>query len=148
MSELLQRAADSGELDRQDEHMPGEAFIGLMDSFADAADPAVAWLRQLIAGRGWTEWTRIEKARADGITARRWPRLNRRTHLPGARSSRDHDWRGLSCRVGRCNTRRIHAGPIDPRALSPSWICACPGSTASRPPVGSGPICPTSMLSS
>ena len=61
MSELLQRAADNGELDRQDEHMPDEAFIGLMDSFADAAHPAVARLRELIAERGWTGWTRIEK---------------------------------------------------------------------------------------
>jgi hypothetical protein len=61
MSELLQRAADSGELDRQDEHMPDEAFIRLMDSFADAAHPAVARLRELIAERGWTGWTRIEK---------------------------------------------------------------------------------------
>ena len=61
MSELLQRAADSGELDRQDEHRPDEAFIGLMDSFADASHPAVARLRELIAERGWTGWTRIEK---------------------------------------------------------------------------------------
>jgi hypothetical protein len=29
----------SGELDRQDEHMPDEAFIRLMDSFADVAQP-------------------------------------------------------------------------------------------------------------
>ena len=61
MSELLERAADSGELDRQDEHMPDKAFIGLMDSFADASHPAVARLRELIAERGWTGWTRIEK---------------------------------------------------------------------------------------
>jgi DNA-binding transcriptional MerR regulator len=61
MSELAEQAADSGELDRQDEHMPDEAFIGLMDSFADASHPAVARLRELIAERGWTGWTRIEK---------------------------------------------------------------------------------------
>jgi len=61
MSELLEQAADSGELDRQDEHMPDEAFIRLMDSFADASHPAVARLRELIAERGWTGWTRIEK---------------------------------------------------------------------------------------
>jgi DNA-binding transcriptional MerR regulator len=61
MSELLEQAADSGELDRQDELMPDEAFIHLMDSFADAAHPAVARLRELIAERGWTGWTRIEK---------------------------------------------------------------------------------------
>jgi DNA-binding transcriptional MerR regulator len=61
ISELLQQAADSGELDRQDEHMPDEAFIHLMDSFADASHPVVARLRELIAERGWTGWTRIEK---------------------------------------------------------------------------------------
>jgi DNA-binding transcriptional MerR regulator len=61
LSELLQQAADSGELDRQDEHMPDAAFIGLMDSFADASHPAVGRLRELIAERGWTGWTRIEK---------------------------------------------------------------------------------------
>ena len=61
MSELLQQAADSGELDRQDEHMPDAAFIGLMDSFSDASHPAVGRLRELIAERGWTRWTRIEK---------------------------------------------------------------------------------------
>src|SRR5664280_1083309 len=61
MSELLEQAADSGELDRQDEHTPDEAFIRLMDSFADASHPAVARLRELIAERGWTGWTRIEK---------------------------------------------------------------------------------------
>ncbi len=72
MSELLEQAADSGELDRQDEHMPDEAFIRLMDSFADASHPVVARLRELIAERGWTGWTRIEKRepeasrRADG----------------------------------------------------------------------------------
>lgn len=61
MSELLQQAADSGELDRQDELMPDAAFIGLMDSFADSSHPAVGRLRELIAERGWTGWTRIEK---------------------------------------------------------------------------------------
>lgn len=61
MSELLQQAPDSGELDRQDEHMPDAAFIGLMDSFSDASHPAVGRLRELIAERGWTGWTRIEK---------------------------------------------------------------------------------------
>jgi len=61
MSELLQQAADSGGLDRQDENTPDSAFIGLMDSFSDASHPAVGRLRELIAERGWTGWTRIEK---------------------------------------------------------------------------------------
>ena len=61
MSELLQQAADSGGLDRQDENTPDAAFISLMDSFSDASHPAVGRLRELIAERGWTGWTRIEK---------------------------------------------------------------------------------------
>ncbi len=61
MSKLLEQARVSGELDRQDELMPDPAFIRLMDSFADGAHPAVARLRELIAERGWTGWTRVEK---------------------------------------------------------------------------------------
>ncbi len=61
MSGLLEQAAASGELDRQNEVMPDAAFIRLMDSFADAAHPAVARLRELIAERGWTGWTVVEK---------------------------------------------------------------------------------------
>jgi DNA-binding transcriptional MerR regulator len=61
MSELFEQATVSGELDRQDELMPDAAFIRLMDSFADGAHPAVARLRELIAERGWTGWTRVEK---------------------------------------------------------------------------------------
>ncbi len=61
MSELLEQAADRGELDRQDEQMPDEAFIRLMDAFADASHPVVARLRELIAERGWSGWTRFEK---------------------------------------------------------------------------------------
>jgi DNA-binding transcriptional MerR regulator len=61
MSKLFEQATVSGELDRQDELMPDAAFIRLMDSFADGAHPAVARLRELIAERGWTGWTRVEK---------------------------------------------------------------------------------------
>ena len=61
MSELLEQASASGELDRQGEIRPDAAFIGLMDSFADASHPVVGRLRQLIAERGWTGWTWIEK---------------------------------------------------------------------------------------
>ncbi|MGW5237626.1 MerR family transcriptional regulator [Monashia sp. NPDC004114] len=61
MSELLEQAAASGELDEQDELMPDAAFIGLMDSFADATHPVVGRLRELLAERGWTGWTKLEK---------------------------------------------------------------------------------------
>src|SRR4029453_126936 len=60
-SELFEQAAASGGLDWQDRDNCDAAFIRLMDSFADASHPAVARLRELIAERGWTGWTRIEK---------------------------------------------------------------------------------------
>lgn len=61
MSELFEQAAANGELDWPDEHVPDAEFIRLMDAFADGAHPAVARLRELIAERGWTGWTRVEK---------------------------------------------------------------------------------------
>ena len=57
--ELLEDAAASGQLEWQGED--DAAFIGLMDSFADAAHPAVARLRDLVNQRGWTGWTQVEK---------------------------------------------------------------------------------------
>ena len=57
--ELLEEAAASGQLDWQGEQ--DAAFIGLMDSFADASHPAVARIRELVNQRGWTGWTQIEK---------------------------------------------------------------------------------------
>ena len=59
MIEMFEEAADSGQLDWQGDQ--DVAFVGLMDSFADASHPAVARLRQLIAQRGWTGWTMVEK---------------------------------------------------------------------------------------
>ena len=61
MSELAEQAAASGELDWQDQHTSDAAFIRLMDSFADATHPAIPRLRKLLAERGWTGWTRIQK---------------------------------------------------------------------------------------
>jgi DNA-binding transcriptional MerR regulator len=61
LSQLFEEAAATGELDRQGEVMPDEAFIGLLDSFADSAHPAVPRLRALVAERGWTGWTRVER---------------------------------------------------------------------------------------
>ncbi|MEU5943725.1 MerR family transcriptional regulator [Micromonospora sp. NPDC047548] len=61
MSELFEQATANGQLDWRDEHVPDAEFIRLMDAFADGAHPAVARLRGLIAERGWTGWTRVEK---------------------------------------------------------------------------------------
>ena len=59
LSEMFEQAAASGQLEWQGEQ--DAAFIGLMDSFADASHPAIARLRQLIAQQGWTGWTMVEK---------------------------------------------------------------------------------------
>ncbi len=61
MSELFDEAAADGQLDWQDEHARDAEFIRLMDAFAEGAHPAVGRLRKLIAERGWTGWTRVEK---------------------------------------------------------------------------------------
>lgn len=61
MVELLEQASASGGLDRQDVISPDDAFIGLVDSFAEASHPVVPRLRALVAERGWTGWTRLEK---------------------------------------------------------------------------------------
>jgi hypothetical protein len=36
-----------------------------MDSFADAAHPAVGRLRDRVNERGWTGWTQVEKGSPD-----------------------------------------------------------------------------------
>jgi DNA-binding transcriptional MerR regulator len=59
--EMFEDAAAKGGLDLQDEVTSDDAFIGLMDSFADASHPVVTRLKGLIAERGWTGWTRVEK---------------------------------------------------------------------------------------
>ncbi|MFG1603351.1 MerR family transcriptional regulator [Actinoplanes sp. NPDC049265] len=64
MTRLFEKAEALGELDGQDELMPDQMFIALMDSFADAAHPAVVRIRKLIAERGWTGWTKVEKRHA------------------------------------------------------------------------------------
>lgn len=59
INELLLTASDDGRLD---EHQPSDRdYTRLMDSFADDAHPAVARLRALVAERGWSGWTHVEK---------------------------------------------------------------------------------------
>lgn len=59
ISDLLEQAEASGELAMEGPADP--AFVGLVDSFADAAHPAVARLRELVEERGWSGWTQMEK---------------------------------------------------------------------------------------
>lgn len=61
IDELLQQAEASGDLDLQGELGSDPTFTRLMDSFADAAHPAVGRLRELLAERGWAGWTVVEK---------------------------------------------------------------------------------------
>ena len=61
MSELFEQAAASGELDRQDDQHGRRAFVGCWTR-SPSATPCVARLRELIAERGWTGWTKIARA--------------------------------------------------------------------------------------
>ncbi|MGV9976748.1 MerR family transcriptional regulator [Micromonospora wenchangensis] len=63
MAELFAQAEADGELAMQEEVTPDPAFVRLMDAFADAAHPVVRRLRGLVADRGWTGWTVVEKRR-------------------------------------------------------------------------------------
>jgi DNA-binding transcriptional MerR regulator len=60
--EMVEEAADRGELDAQSQDMADDAFIGLLDSFASDAHPALERLQELMVERGWTGWSRIERA--------------------------------------------------------------------------------------
>ncbi|MEU1754962.1 MerR family transcriptional regulator [Micromonospora matsumotoense] len=64
MAEMFAQAEANGELELQDGVTPDPAFVRLMDSFADAAHPVVRRLRKLVADRGWTGWTVVQKRRA------------------------------------------------------------------------------------
>lgn len=56
---MFEDAAASGQLDHQG--MDDSAFVQLLDSMAEG-HPVVTRLQELIAERGWTGWTRIERA--------------------------------------------------------------------------------------
>lgn len=61
LSDQYEEAAANGVLDQQDEIIPDQAFVRLLDSYSFAAHPIVARLAELLAERGWTGWTRMEK---------------------------------------------------------------------------------------
>jgi hypothetical protein len=103
-----------------------EAFIGLMDSFADAAHPGVGRLRALIAQRGWTGWTRIENAsrrhHAAPLAA------SEQTHLPAAdkawmdRPATPGRWWSARTRaVGRRYPQHFHRGSFGHASASRRW---------------------------
>jgi len=59
--ELFEEAAANGQLEQQDLNMDDSAFVQLLDSMAEA-HPMVVELQELLAERGWTGWTKIERA--------------------------------------------------------------------------------------
>ena len=61
MVSMFEQAAADGYLDQQDDQLDDAAFVGLLDSLAGGSHPMVPRLRQLIAERGWSGWTRIER---------------------------------------------------------------------------------------
>lgn len=56
---MFEDAAASGQLDQQG--MDDSAFVQLLDSMAEG-HPVVTRLQKLIAERGWTGWTQVERA--------------------------------------------------------------------------------------
>ncbi len=69
LAEMAQQSAERGDLDRQNEELSDDAFIGLMDSYAFEAHPVVKRLQELLAERGWTGWSRIRRAPGPGQRA-------------------------------------------------------------------------------
>lgn len=61
MVELLEDSAARGDLDRQSEEMADDAFVSLIDSYATGSHPVVQRLQALLAERGWTGWSRLER---------------------------------------------------------------------------------------
>ncbi len=62
LAELVEEAAQRGELDRQSQEMGDDTFVALLDTFASDAHPMVERLQELMVERGWTGWSRLERA--------------------------------------------------------------------------------------
>jgi DNA-binding transcriptional MerR regulator len=63
--ELSEESEAQGQLELQEDLVGDDAFIALMDSFATSSHPMVERLQELLAERGWTGWSRIERMPAD-----------------------------------------------------------------------------------
>ena len=64
IAEISQQAEERGDLDRQRAELDDDAFIALIDSFASDSHPMMERLQELVAERGWSGWSRMEKADA------------------------------------------------------------------------------------
>jgi hypothetical protein len=58
--EVFEEAAANGQLEQQDLNMDDSVFVQLLDSMAEE-HPMVVRLQQLLAERGWTGWTKVER---------------------------------------------------------------------------------------
>ena len=58
--EVFEEAAASGQLEQQYLNMDDSVFVQLLDSMAEE-HPMVVRLQQLLAERGWTGWTKVER---------------------------------------------------------------------------------------
>jgi DNA-binding transcriptional MerR regulator len=59
--ELSEESEAAGEMEGDDLDLGDDAFVGLLDSFATDSHPMVERLQELMAERGWTGWSRIER---------------------------------------------------------------------------------------
>jgi DNA-binding transcriptional MerR regulator len=73
ISEISEQAAARGDLERQREEMNDDAFIDLVDSFASDSHPLVERLQELMTERGWSGWSRMERAEDDSECRRPSP---------------------------------------------------------------------------
>jgi DNA-binding transcriptional MerR regulator len=62
MVEMAEESAERGELNRHSADLSDDAFVALIDAFAADAHPMIERLQELMAERGWTGWSRIERA--------------------------------------------------------------------------------------
>ena len=62
IAELAEQAAAHGDLDRQNEEMNDESYVALVDAFASESHPLVERLQELMEARGWSGWSRMERA--------------------------------------------------------------------------------------
>jgi DNA-binding transcriptional MerR regulator len=62
IAEMSEQAAQRGDLERQRDEMNDDGFIALVDAFASESHPLVRRLQELMAERGWSGWSRMERA--------------------------------------------------------------------------------------
>ena len=62
IAEIAEQAAERGDLDRQNEELNDDAFVALVDSFASDSHPLMERLQELMTERGWSGWSRMQRA--------------------------------------------------------------------------------------